>query len=127
MQGLTPFPPPGLPPVHGPPGLNSGQYPVASQGTNVPQLYYGAPPYPPFNQYTSPWGYYPPGAFPDAVPHSGHPQPTGNVPSNSPVQVNQVQACAEGQLATNPTGLTESRPRRFCPNTQVSKGGMSLN
>ena len=120
MLGLAPFhPPPELPSLYA--SQNMGLYHAASLGTNVPQLYYHAPPYPPLNQLgNATWGY-------GAPPHPGNLQPTTNASNNAPVQMSERQVHVEGagQLATSVTTLTESRPGRNYPNRQVSEGGMS--
>jgi hypothetical protein len=76
---------------------------------STPQVYYGAPPYPPFDQHgnTGPWGYghYPPAPSPGPFLHPGDPQPTSNIP----VQVSEMQVHTDMgpmQVCTD-VGLTQ--------------------
>ena len=49
----------GPPFQYGHPGPVGSQYYAAGMGVGAPQLYYGAPPYPPFSHHgnAGPWGY----------------------------------------------------------------------
>lgn len=117
---------------------------------NAPQVYYGAPPYPPFGHHGSagPWGYghYPPSAFPKPFPHPGDLQSSSAPvqarvtpvraeegvsqaslqPSSASVQARVMPVHAEeGSKATNQAAPSEFRPKRNYPNKHISEGGMS--
>ena len=123
--GLQLFHPPPAPPgLYRHPGPNGGQYSAAGMGMSAPQLYRGAPPYPPMPPL---WGYghFPPGAFPGPFPYPGDLQLT----SNAPVPTNATQGRTEvtqpsGHAATShPMASTMFQPKRNYPNKQVSEGG----
>jgi hypothetical protein len=130
----TAFPPTGAPPFYPPPGLlfqyrhpapNGSQYHAASLGMNLPQLYYGAPPHPPFGQHGNaggPWGYghYPPSPFPGPFLQHGDPQPTYNAPD----RMSQTQVRAEvgqSQLHTNVGQLQHAEAGRSHVCTEVGQ------
>lgn len=150
MQSQHFFPPLGLPYPYERPGPNSGQHCPANVGMSAPQLYYGAPAYPPFNQHSHAdlwaYGHYPPGSYPHPFPHAGETQPT------TPVQVNVTQVCTEVGLmqacakvgpmqvcdkvgpmqahvevgsmqAINQPVPTVFQPKKDYPNKQLSEGG----
>lgn len=98
----------GPPFQYGHPGPVGSQYYAAGMGVGAPQLYYGAPPYPPFSHHgnAGPWGYgqYP-GAVPNPLPPPGNPQPRS--------------AAVQAKVAPK-----AFQPKRIYPNKEVSDGGM---
>ena len=139
VQGPALYSVPGPPSQYGRTGPYGSQYHAAGMGMNTPpQLYYGA--HPPFYHHgdAGPWGYghYPPGAFPNPVPHPG-----GLQSSSAPVQARVMpmhakegasqaglqssSAPVQASEATNEVARSAFQPKRNYPNKQISEGGTS--